>query len=545
MTISINALRFFHTAKYLRPVQIYGRAAFRIHRPRPRMDGPPPIRPRTGQWVTPTRRQPRILGPDTVRFLNETGSIVSPEGWNDPARNKLWLYNLHYFDDLTADRGRDRANWQMALVDRWIDENPPGEGIGWEPYPLALRIANWIKWALAGTSLEPHWVHSLAVQARWLEQRLEWHLLGNHLLADAKALILAGLFFEGPEAERWFRLGATIYDRELPEQILADGGHFERSPMYHAIILEDLLDVVNAARAYGVADRPTLADLPSRIGPMQSWLAAMTHPDGGIGFFNDAAFGVAPAVAALEAYAGRLGLFAPGPRAGPLTQLPESGYVRIDHGDASAILDLAPLGPDYLLGHGHADTLSFELSVGTDRVIVNGGTSRYGTSAERLRERGTAAHSTVEIDGENSSEVWGSFRVARRARVSGVALASDTDVTTVRAAHDGYRRLPGRPTHERNWRFEAGHLAVTDTIEGSFRSAVARFHFGQGVAAHADAGGRTGTLRTPGGAVLSWRTSTPAKIDDSIWHPEFGLTVPIRCLAVSFSGPRIETEFSW
>ncbi|MEN9780004.1 MAG: hypothetical protein RL014_1152 [Pseudomonadota bacterium] len=92
----------------------------------------------------------------------------------------------------------------------------------------------------------------------------------------------------------------------------------------------------------------------------------------------------------------------------------DSGYVRLDNGPAVALLDVAPVGPDYLPGHAHADTLSFELSVGAQRVLVNSGTSCYGSSAERLRQRGTAAHNTVVVNGQDSSEVWGGFRVARR-----------------------------------------------------------------------------------------------------------------------------------
>ena len=80
------------------------------------------------------------------------------------------------------------------------------------------------------------------------------------------------------------------------------------------------------------------------------------------------------------------------------------------------VCDVAPIGPDHLPAHAHADTLSFELSFKGRRVFVNSGTSEYGLSAERQRQRGTAAHNTLVLDEENSSEVWAGFRVARRAR---------------------------------------------------------------------------------------------------------------------------------
>src|SRR5207237_3863965 len=80
-------------------------------------------------------------------------------------------------------------------------------------------------------------------QALALEARLETHLLANHLMKNIKALMFAGALLGAPESSRWWAKGEKLLKRELAEQILADGGHFERSPMYHAEALEDLLDI--------------------------------------------------------------------------------------------------------------------------------------------------------------------------------------------------------------------------------------------------------------------------------------------------------------
>src|ERR1700710_1241445 len=289
----MNLLRYLRTVSYLKPQQVYGRVYFRVARPR-LVRGGIPVRSRMqGPWVAPVAKPVLMLSPTLFRFLGEESEIALAAQWNDPAREKLWLYNLHYFDDLNAMGAPDRESWHRNLLERWIGENPPGLGNGWEPYPVSLRIVNWIKWALQGRALEPAFLESLALQARWLAARTEWHLLGNHLLANAKALVFGGLFFEGAEAERWLTLGLDIFRRQLPEQILADGGHFERSPMYHAIILEDLLDLLNLGRAMGRADIDGALALADRIARMRGWLEAMTLGDGQIAFFNDAAFGIA------------------------------------------------------------------------------------------------------------------------------------------------------------------------------------------------------------------------------------------------------------
>jgi len=387
-----------------------------------------------------------------LRFLNEEHDLDSI-GWDDSSISKLWRYNLHYFDDLNGSGAAERAGIHAALVDRWIAENPPVGGTAWEPYPTSLRIVNWIKWSLSGKGLQARWLHSLAIQTRWLRRNVETHLLGNHLIANAKAMVFAGLFFRGPEAEEWLDRGVQILGQELGEQILPDGGHFERSPMYHALVMEDLLDLVNAFTAYGSqahGGAGALTDqLRSRTAAMRAWLQAMRHPDESLGLFNDTAEDIAPAAAELDRYAAEVGIEPPVACAAGIVHLPASGYVRVARGDAVALLDTAPIGPDYLPGHGHADTLSFELSVKGRRLIVNGGTSEYGTGPGRQRERSTAAHSTVEIAGENSSEVWAGFRVGRRARPIGPVIEATERSWRVQCAHDGSRHLPGKPTHRR------------------------------------------------------------------------------------------------
>ena len=201
-----RAGRLWRTVRYLRPVQVYGRLWFKLARPRPDLAPAPRQRQRSGPWQLPARRAPRLVGPGAFRLLGENGSLAD-HGWDGPEKAKLWRYNQHYFDDLNAAEADRRTGWQRALVEDWIAKNPPGQGTGWEPYPTSLRIVNWVKWALARSELSPEATASLAVQTRWLTRRLEWHLLGNHLFANATALVYAGLFFDGPEAQGWLRRG--------------------------------------------------------------------------------------------------------------------------------------------------------------------------------------------------------------------------------------------------------------------------------------------------------------------------------------------------
>jgi len=536
-----RALLYARTLRHLKPVQVTGRLRMKLIRPALPAATAAPRRATVGPWAIPAEKPQSLLGPARFRALSHEAEISGPQAWNDSRHTKLWLYNLHYFDDLAGTPDATRDGWRAALISRWIAENLAAGGNGWEPYPTSLRIVNWIKWALAGHDPGPEALASLSRQVRWLMLRLEWHLLGNHLFANAKALVFAGLFFAGDEADTWLAQGLAILKRELDEQILADGGHFERSPMYHAIILDDVLDLINIARAFGQSSDPVLARLPAIAARMGTWLAAMTHPDGGISFFNDAAFGIAPTPADLAAYAARLGLrVAPAP--GSL-DLAASGYARLARGPAVALIDCAAIGPDYLPGHAHADTLAFELSVHGARIVVNGGTSVYGEGPERLAERATAAHSTVEIAGQNSSEVWGGFRVARRARI--VERSVMPDAGTAAAAHDGYARLAGKPVHRRNWRITDSRLTITDTVTGGTAPAIARFHLHPAIAVHCAEGARRGTLTMPDGRALGWSASAPVQLAASRWAPEFGVVRPALCLVVPLVAGRSTFELEW
>lgn len=461
-SIWMSTSRYWNTIKYLRFVQIFERLRKLIKTTRVDSSAAPELREVGGHWTRPCCRSKKMIGPRNFAFLNEQGKLLCEEDWNSTSKSKLWLYNLHYFEDLIAELAESRRNWHVAVIDDWIDENPPGRGVGWEPYPTSLRIVNWIKWSLAGNELETKWIHSLAIQVRYLAENLETHLLGNHLFANSKALVFAGLFFEGKEASKWYRLGYALIERELKEQVLSDGGNFELSPMYHGIFLEDLLDLVNIHRTY---QKKTALETEPYVAKMMSWLCSMCHPDGGVSHFNDSVAGISPTKDDLMEYAQKLGITINLDHS-ILVDMPQSGYTRVKMGELFAIVDRAPIGPDFLPGHAHADTLSFELSLFGQRVIVNSGISQYGTSADRVFERGTANHSTVVVDDQDSSEVWGGFRVARRARVQERDSKVVSDSVYLSASHDGYHRLPGKPTHKRDWVFSSTCLEIRDTVYG-------------------------------------------------------------------------------
>jgi uncharacterized heparinase superfamily protein len=529
-------LRLWHTVRWLRPVQVWGRLWFRLYRPRPDHRLAPPPRTAQARWMHSTRAA-TMTGPTRFRFLNVERELGTRADWNRADWPKLWLYNLHYFDDLAADGAVQRTGWHRALIDRWIDENPPGAGNGWEPYPVSLRLVNWIKWALCGNKLDPEVIQSMAVQTRWLRQRIETRLLGNHLLANAKALIFAGTYFVSAEADTWRAKGLSLVRRELGEQILHDGGHFERSPMYHSNLLEDLLDLVQIAAVFpDLLIRSDIAAWRNTATRMLRWLKVMTHPDGGIAFINDSAFDIAPTYAQLCEYAHALKVELPSDDYIAIETLPGSGYVRLEAGPAVLIADVGEVGPDYLPGHAHADTLSFELSWHGNRVFTNSGTSTYEVGSERSWERATSAHNTVTIDRADSSEVWSSFRVARRARPFDVRAFEENKTLVLEGSHDGYRRLSGRPVHRRQIDLKHSELLIHDRVTGSGRHSVAGY-----LHLHPDVkleriSEYSICLRLPEASLMLSCKDGGLAIEPGQYCPQFGKCVPRSVIAWRRSG---------
>lgn len=539
--------RWYHTLRPLRFIQWTNRVARKLQRPDWNQVAAPPRRVATGRWSEPAQRPALMTKPDELRVFETSHRLAVAGDWHPDDAPHLVIYNLHYFDDLNASGSVERKDWHRQLIERWIVENPPGRGAGWEPYPLSIRVVNWIKWDLRSRELGNHELDSLATQAHALSQQIEYHLLANHLFANAKALTFAGSYFEGDQAAHWLQTGAQLLERELREQVLADGAHFELSPMYHATILEDLLDLVNLSRVYPNLPiwnslRPLLE---TKISAMRKWLGAMCHPDGEISFFNDAAFGVAVEPLQLDRYAARLNLPSiAAPRNG-ITFLDSSGYVRLQSDESVVILDVAEVGPSYQPGHAHADTLSWEWSWRGQRVVVNSGTSCYGVSAERHRQRSTAAHNSVVVNGENSSDVWSGFRVGRRAHPGPVEIDDSNGQLRVKASHDGYRRRD-RLVHCRQWTLGNRLLKISDRLEGRFHQAESRTHLHpQATTSLATAGCQIGIQVASAGSLAARINPGDWILAQSTYHPRFEVSQHNECLVGPFHGPVLDAHFQW
>ncbi|HIF9202283.1 TPA: heparinase II/III family protein [Photobacterium damselae] len=528
---------YLHTLKYIKLIQIFNRFKRKIIKVNLINIESIEIKKKFKDWIVFPLQKSSFIDFNHFKFLNVKGNIKE---WNSLKQEKLWLYNLHYFDDLNAVNAQERITFHTHLIETWIDENPPSFGNGWEPYPLSLRIVNWVKYFLSFGPHSEKALDSLYLQAHVLSKKLEYHLLGNHLFANAKAMVFVGCYFKGKQSDDWLKLGLKVLDQQIPEQILRDGGNFELSPMYHNIILADMLDLYNLAQTY---QTPELLQRQNKwkliIEKMLYWSRIMSHPDGEVSFFNDSAMGIAACTDKLFEYASKLGI-----EANPqlfnraliqldYTYLNDSGYVVVESEKMKVILDVAKIGPDYIPGHGHADTLSFELSLFGQRVFVNSGTGEYGLSKERLRQRKTAAHNTIEVDGYDSSEVWGGFRVARRAYPSKPKINRSEQSISISCSHNGYQRLAGKVTHKRQWDFNQKFITITDQLIGNYQKATAYYHLHPEIDVSQSDSGIVLELKC--GKQITLEANAEIKVIDTTWHPEFGIVKANKKLVILFN----------
>lgn len=386
------------------------------------------------------------------RFLNHQRELPDPIDWrlqSWPEAPHLWRFHLHYHDfllDLLGDcQEEPRRVWE--IVGQWIEANRLDDRRvlldAWHPYCISRRLPVWIAAWLAAPppeALNDEFLVSVYQQTRYLADHLEKDLGGNHLLENLRGLLIAACFLDCPESAEWRNRAAKLLQRELQQQILPHGEHFERSPMYHAAMLDAVLDLRDVTAGL-------MPDLSRRCAEaaqqMAAFLGRILHPDQEIPLFSDSAFGETPPTATILK---RAGAALPSSPPLPFSQSPTPSSTTGDYwtfhdGGDFLIFDTGPVGPDHLPAHAHADLLGFEASLHGRRVFCDRGVFGYSDDAMRRYCRSSTAHNVLVIDGLDQCDLWSRFRMGYRGWPREKIDCGETaGFHWARASHNAYRR---------------------------------------------------------------------------------------------------------
>ncbi len=448
---------FFRTVQYLKPVQVLYQVKNRIVKAKPlsRKKDAQQFHPTILRLISLPVTKSLVTGGSIFNFLNLPKQFKQNIEWNFSAYGKLWNYNLQYFDYINQEDLPEelRVTWLRDLYHSLDSGN-----VKLEPYPVSLRVMNVIRFfsddearLMSCNDVLAH----LHAELTYLHSNYEFHLLGNHLLENAFAMLMGGCFFNN---QVWRTKASEILTEQLEEQILEDGAHFELSPMYHQIILFRILE----AYSYLPPEDDIAEILERKAGLMQGWLDQMTFSNNDIPRFNDSTSGIAFSTEQLKQMAGSLGLET------VKTTLKDSGYRKIKNNIFHLVLDAHGISPAYQPGHSHSDHLSFVLYIRDQPFVIDPGISTYTISPRREWERSSQAHNTVTVNDQNQSEVWSGFRVGRRAKVD--ILKESNDMV---AANVKYRGI----NHARYFKLADHSIIIEDSLNLERDEAIARFYF--------------------------------------------------------------------
>ncbi|MEN5082163.1 heparinase II/III family protein [Bosea sp. TWI1241] len=433
-------------------------------------------------------------------------AIVPPsEAWAEALHGFGWLRHLRAADTAIA-----RAN-ARALVDEFLGQRHDREPVARRPRIMARRLMSFLSHSpllLEGADhlFYGRFIRHVTQTAERLQLALAGAVEGLDRLQGLVALTFAAICLEGQD-RRLRRIEAALAD-ELERQIQPDGGHLSRNP---GVIIDLLLDLLPLRETFSARGLEPPRGIIMAIDRMMPHLRLFRHGDGALALFNGMGPTPPDLMATLAAYDDA--------RARPIEHAAYAGYDRLSAGPTTVVIDAGKPPSGAASIEAHAGCLSFELSSGSSRIVVNCGASRHGAPAQRLAARTTAAHSTVVID-DRSSCVFGLVLGERRITAGPsdvrVARQDGPDGIDWMASHDGYRRAFG-VAHTRRLRLRSGGAELVGEDEIAAQPAggppaaplpaAARFHLHPAVKASLIREGEGALLALPSGEVWAFEAA--------------------------------------
>lgn len=467
--------------------------------------------------------------PRMLRFSDP----APPAAWREWAHSFAWLRDLAAAADRTGG-----ASVAEPIVARWLADHAEFDAVAWAPAAIARRLIFWTAYApyiLSSPDLvyRSTVLNTLARMARHLDRTVEKLPHGAGRVTAAAGLNVAALLIPGVDA-RLARAEALL-DAALTAVVAGDGGVADRAPATQLALIELLLQVRAAYAVRGCrATGPVIAAL-DRLVPA---LASVAMGDGGVGAWH----GGAVASARLAAIFAASGVVAKPSRAAGA-----GGYHRVTGGGTVLVVDAAPPPQARAADAAHAGTLGFELSDGTNRMVVNcGGAGGLLLAAELAAGlRTTAAHSTLVLANSNSTRIRPDGALGRGVEEVVVSRHESEDGVWLDLGHDGYARRFGVRHRRRIFLSATGSdVRGEDSLEplagrrlrrrGADAGFDVRFHLGPGIAVTPTADGHGAVLQLADGRVWQVRAKGgPLAVDESVWVGPDGVARATKQLVIA------------
>ncbi len=523
-----SLLIYFNTIIFLNPIQILFRVIFYI-KPNLNYNLDYKVHKLQKEIITNPEKA-SFIHPNKIRILDKVHIIDCKFQWNQFSNNILEIYTCNYLNFINGP-GLDKKNIKKIIIN-WVNHNSDKNLISWDSYPTSLRIINLTKWCINNKEYDPIILDSIFLQLRWLNKRIEYHLSGNHLLTNLKALIYASTLFNSYESNKYFLKGLRLFRKYLDKQTFKDGGNYERSIMYHSIITKDLIELVDIIKCYKPGSyEDFLSYLEKKLEQYLYFYLHLCHPDNLPSFFGDTNLDNSYSYDYLSSYLKYVSKKSNNFKRKRLEIFDQTGFFSYNNKNFYCAGDIGDFYKTDQPGHSHAASLSFELSVFGERCFVNSGISNYQEGNQRHLERSTKSHNTVEVNDENSSQVWKSFRLGNRAKIISSNYSISDELCKISAEHNGYSNRENKLRHKREWLFYENKIEINDFLNGKFKTAVARFFLHPDVKLIDQ-----NTIALKSGRKIGLHfENVEFKIKETEWYPFFNVSKSNKCIELRFN----------
>ncbi|MCY4732138.1 heparinase II/III family protein [Natronomonas gomsonensis] len=426
-----------------------------------------------------------------ITFLNETmlfedGEAVSVDANSVLAQSLHWQLKCWGFEHLKSvwlsshnpsEVSDDDIAVHRSWLDDWMGDHPIAADTRylrryWMPHSVCLRILNWARYdSLFADRLGEEFRKAIRrfiyKNAAFLSDNVEYGVGGNHLVENAVALVVAGVYADEPA---WRRQGHRIFERAAENQFFEDGGHIERSPMYHLIVLQRFLTAVDLLEAIGEASEP----IRRAAADAARFVEVLRPPDDRIPLLNDSVFGEALPLVSCLTYSRSIGIETASNSNGEIHEksLPESGFYWFGDGDTRLLVAAHEVTVPHLPGHAHVHPGQICLWVDGKRVLTDTGVFEYAAGPRRQRARSIRSHNTVQVGDAEPVRLASSFWLSG----SLDPKVEYWENSRLRMAYDvgGI----GRPTydHEREIESESDGWRITDQVGCEEGPILSRLH---------------------------------------------------------------------